>query len=173
MINFSFGPCSRTRALELIASVKEEAGPFAERSLMFDSCLEAGVAAHHLDFGLRSRQIFGMRFELRMRVGEVQKRHAFAVSTLIRSCRCRRSKSGDRNARADCRQTYRGGDDLSASPSLDHLPSFTTFWWQSASVAFAFAMVTPWRLEDDAASAMHIVVHGRRGRDDKASDMPD
>ena len=43
------------------------------RSLMFDSGLEAGVAAHHLDFRLRSRQIFGMRFELRMRIGEVQK----------------------------------------------------------------------------------------------------
>ena len=50
--HFSFGPCSRTRTLELIASVKEEAGPFAMRSLMFDSGLEAGVAAHHLDFGL-------------------------------------------------------------------------------------------------------------------------
>ena len=48
------------------------------RSLMFDRCLEAGVAAHHLNFRLCSRQIFGMRFELRMRVGEVQKRHAFA-----------------------------------------------------------------------------------------------
>ena len=68
------------------------------RSLMFDSGLEAGILpAHHLDFGLRSRQIFGMRFELRMRVGEVQKRHAFAVSTLIRSRRRRRSKSGDQN----------------------------------------------------------------------------
>ena len=128
--------------MELIASVKEEAGPFAVRSLMFDSGLEAGVAAHHLDFRLRSRQIFGMRFELRMRIGEVQKRHAFAFSTLIRSSRRRRSKSGDRNARADSRQTYRGGDDLSASPSLDHLPSFTTCWRQSASLALA---VVRWR----------------------------
>ena len=123
--HFSFGPCSRTRTLEIIASVKEEAGPFAVRSLMFDSGLEAGVAAHHLDFGLRSRQIFGMRFELRMRVGEVQKRHPFAVSTLIRSRRRRRRKSRYQNARADSRQTDRGGDDLSASSSLDHLPSFT------------------------------------------------
>ena len=41
--------------------------------------------------------------------------------------RARRSKSGDQNARADSRQTYRGGDDLSASPSLDHLPSFTGY----------------------------------------------
>src|SRR5271169_5616338 len=85
--HFSFGPCSRTRTLELIASIQQKAGPLAVRSLMFDSGLEAGVAAHHLDFGRRSRQIFGMRFELRMRIGEVQKRHPFAFSTMSRSRR--------------------------------------------------------------------------------------
>ena len=75
---FTLGPCGWPRTLKLVASVKEEAGAFAVRSLMFDGCLEAGVAAHHLNFRLCPRQIFRMRLELRMRVGEVQKRHAFA-----------------------------------------------------------------------------------------------
>ena len=76
--HFAFGPSGGTRTLELVTSVEKKTGTFAVRSLMFDGGLEAGVAAHHLDFRIRSRQIFGMRFELRMRVGEVQKRHAFA-----------------------------------------------------------------------------------------------
>ena len=72
--HFTFRPCGRTRALELVASVKQEAGRLAMRSLTFDGRLEAGIAAHHLDLGRRPRQIFRVRLELRMGVGEVQQR---------------------------------------------------------------------------------------------------
>lgn len=99
---FTFGPCGRTRALELVASVKHKAGPVAVRSLIFDGGLEAGIAAHHLDFWIRPRQIFRMRFELRMRVGEVQQHQTFAVCNLIRPRR-RCDKIGYCNSRADRR----------------------------------------------------------------------
>ena len=56
-----------------------------------------------------------------MRIGEVQKRHAFAVSALIRSRCCRRSKSGDQNVPLNSRQTYRGGDDFSAESKSSSL----------------------------------------------------
>ena len=77
--DFAFGPGRRAGALEFVAAVEEKAGPIAVRPLLLDRGLEAGKAAHDLDFGARARNIFRMGFELRMYVGEIKERDALAV----------------------------------------------------------------------------------------------
>ena len=54
--------------------------PFA-----FDGSLKTRIAAHHLDLRRRAGQIFRVGFELRVRVGEVQKRRT--LPSAIRSGR--------------------------------------------------------------------------------------
>ena len=61
----------RTRTLEIIAAVQQQARPFTIAPLFLDGRLETRIAARHLDLLVRARKIIGMGFELSMRVGEM------------------------------------------------------------------------------------------------------
>ena len=77
--DFAFGPRRRPGALEFVAAVEQEAGAVAVRAFLLDRGLEPGKAAHHLDFGARSGNIFRMGLELRVGIGEIQECDTLAV----------------------------------------------------------------------------------------------
>lgn len=69
-----------------------------KRSLAINRGLEASVASHHLDFGACAGQIFRMRFELGVRIGEMQQGHALACRRIA----LRNIRKGDASSGSAC-----------------------------------------------------------------------
>ena len=103
--HLAFGPGRWSRPLKFVATVQQQARVFAIGALALDRGLEARVAAHHLDFLVRTGEVVLMGFELRVRIGEMQQRHALALWRLNSACilrvERRRGNAGTRRRKAN------------------------------------------------------------------------